>query len=50
MLEFTQKNETDKTKKRMINFLILFHPHPTSPVKGEEFASLPWREGLREGE
>jgi len=21
----------------MINYLILFHPHPTSPVKGEEY-------------
>jgi hypothetical protein len=42
--------------------LVLFHPHPASPVKGEEFptrpppsrgrslASLPWWEGLREGD
>jgi hypothetical protein len=37
--------------------LVLFHPHPASPVKGEEFSFpplvggiLPWWEGLREGD
>jgi hypothetical protein len=30
--------------------LVLFHPHPASPVKGEEFSFPPWWEGLREGD
>ena len=31
-------------------YLILFHPHPASPIKGEvSIASRPWWEGLREG-
>ena len=42
-----------------MNNLILAHPHPASPVKGEEFSCPPprkelgifdWREGLREGD
>jgi hypothetical protein len=39
-------------------FLVLFHPLPASPVhacggsptRGRSFASLPWWEGLREGD
>jgi hypothetical protein len=30
-------------------FIYHISPHPASPVHGEDIASLPWREGLREG-
>jgi hypothetical protein len=31
-------------------FLVLFHPHPATPSRGRSLASLPWWEGLREGD
>jgi hypothetical protein len=45
-------------EKRLIISLDLFHPHPASPVhalggsstRGRSLDSLPWREGLREGD
>jgi len=44
------KYGTTTPKKGLINYLILFHPHPASPVRGGGvLSSLPRREGLREG-